>query len=177
MSSFAFTSMSLPLSECVPVSSKVREGTDCPPSLSICSSQARSTLNHRLEFSSPGWKPACPSDPPVSPTPWSYVHCPPHTHTSQLVTRSLDPSFRPQIVQQALLSTELSLWGHNFLFELLGLPLGFLKFGTFKGENLSSVIRKHKASPVGRDGSAGKVLVVQAGKSKILSTHGKARKT
>lgn len=74
MSSFAATSMSLPLSECVPVSSKVREGTDCPPSLSTCSSEAGSTLNHRLEFSSPGWKPACPSDPPVSPTPWSYMH-------------------------------------------------------------------------------------------------------
>lgn len=58
---------------------------------------------------------------------------------SQLVIRCLDPSLRPQIVQQALLTTELSLWAHNSLFMLLGFPLGFLKIGTFKSKNLSSV--------------------------------------
>ena len=118
------------------MSSKVREGICCPPSLSICSSEAGSTLNHRLEFSSLGWKAACPSDPLDSNHLGATGTGPP---TSQLVTRCLEPSFRPQIVQQAPLTTEISLWVHNYLFVFWGLPLGFLKIGTLKRENLSSV--------------------------------------
>lgn len=85
-----------------------------------------------------------------------------------LLHSEYDPSFRPQTVQHAPLTTKLSSLGTQLSFRALGITFRVSKnWYLKKGKPVLCVLRekdpgKQKASPGGRDGSAGKVLVVHS---------------